>query len=173
MVKFSRFFYCLAWFHTVECNRLLYPNEKMYNDVIIADRFRCPLTMFGYRHMDRVNSTTSSSYCVWNRYCQNHRRILPYFLLFVWLYTVVFNRLPCPSDKIYDDVVFSDRILYSLTMFEMILIALCRLVFAHIAYETDTAKIIAAFYRISYCLHDLIRLNSIVCHVQTTRYTII
>ena len=34
-------------------------------------------------------------------------------------------------------------------------------------------QIVAAFSRIfiSYCLHDLIRLNSIVCHVQTTRCT--
>ena len=32
-------------------------------------------------------------------------------------------------------------------------------------------QIIAAFFRISYCLLDLIRLNSIVCHDQTTRYT--
>ena len=29
----------------------------------------------------------------------------------------------------------------------------------------------AAFFRISYCLLDLIRLKSIVCHDQTTRYT--
>ena len=43
-----------------------------------------------------------------------------------------------------------------------------RLLHAHIAYEMDTAKIIAAFLRIFYWLHDFIRLNSIVCHVQTT-----
>ena len=48
---------------------------------------------------------------------------------------------------------------------------LSRLLHAHIGYEIDTAKIIAAICRISYCLHDLIRLNSIVCHVQTTRCT--
>ena len=45
---------------------------------------------------------------------------------------------------------------------------LSRPVHARIAYEIDTAKIGAAFCRIAYCLHDLIRLNSIVCHVQTT-----
>ena len=39
----------------------------------------------------------------------------------------------------------------------------------YIAYEIDTAKIIAAIFRISYWLHYLIRLNSIVCHVQTAR----
>ena len=47
---------------------------------------------------------------------------------------------------------------------------LSRLLHAHIAYEIDTSKIIAAFGRISYCLHDWIRLNSIVCHVQKTRW---
>ena len=43
--------------------------------------------------------------------------------------------------------------------------------YSHIAYEIDTHKIIAALFRNSYCLLDLIRLNSIVCHYQTTRYT--
>ena len=49
-----------------------------------------------------------------------------------------------------------------------VLIGLSRLLHAHIAYEIDSSKIIAAFCRFSYCLHDLIRLHSIVCHVQTT-----
>ena len=52
-----------------------------------------------------------------------------------------------------------------------VLIWLSRFFHAHIAYELDTAKIIAAFFRIYYCLLDLIRLNEIVCHVQTARYT--
>ena len=46
-----------------------------------------------------------------------------------------------------------------------------RLIRAHIAYEIDTAKTIVAFCRISNSLHDLIRLNSISCHVQTTKCT--
>ena len=72
----------------------------------------------------------------------------------------------------YDDAVFADRFRYQLTMFGIrVLIGLSRFLHAHVAYEIDTAKIIAAFGRISYCLHDLIRLNSIVCHVQTTRST--
>ena len=71
-----------------------------------------------------------------------------------------------------DDAVFADRFRYQLTMFGIhVLIGLSRLLHAHIAYETDTDKIIAAFFRISYCLHDLIRLNAMVCHVQTTRCT--
>ena len=48
---------------------------------------------------------------------------------------------------------------------------LSRLLHAHIAYEIDTAKVVAAFWRIYYFLHDLIRLKSIVSHVQTTRST--
>ena len=68
---------------------------------------------------------------------------------------------------IYDDAVFSDRFRYQLAMFGIrVLIGLSRLRHAHIAYETDYVKIIAAFCRISYCLYDLIRMNSIVCHVQ-------
>ena len=60
----------------------------------------------------------------------------------------------------YDDAVFADRFLYQLTMFEIqVLIRLSRILHAHIAYELDTAKIILAFFRNSYRLQDLIRLN--------------
>ena len=60
----------------------------------------------------------------------------------------------------YDDAVFAIRFRYKLTMFGIrVLIWISRLLHAHIAYEVDTAKIIAAFFRISYCLLDLIRLN--------------
>ena len=60
----------------------------------------------------------------------------------------------------YDDVIIADRFRYPLTMYaKRVLIKLSRLLDAHIAYETDTAKIIAAFCRISYCLYDYIRLN--------------
>ena len=70
----------------------------------------------------------------------------------------------------YDDAVFADRFHYQLTMFGIkVLIGLSGLLHALIAYETDTDKIIAEFFRISYFLHDLIRLSSIACLVQTTR----
>ena len=47
----------------------------------------------------------------------------------------------------YDDVVFADRIRYQLTMFGIaVLIGLSRLCHAHIAYETDGAKITAALF---------------------------
>ena len=74
----------------------------------------------------------------------------------------------------YDDVVFSDRFHYQLTMFGLrVLMWQSRIFHAHIAYEIETDKIIAAFRRISYCLHDFIRLNSIVGDVQTTSCTMI
>ena len=51
------------------------------------------------------------------------------------------------------------------------LIGLSRLRRAHIGYEMDAAKITAALFGISYCLNDLVRLISIVSHVQTTKCT--
>ena len=52
----------------------------------------------------------------------------------------------------FDDAVFADRFRYVLTMFEIaVLIGLYRLLHADISYEIDTAKIIAAIFRISYC----------------------
>ena len=67
----------------------------------------------------------------------------------------------------YDDADFAVRVLYQLNVFGIrVLIGLSRLCHAHIAFETDGAKIIPEFCRISYCLYDLIRLNSIVYHVQ-------
>ena len=51
-----------------------------------------------------------------------------------------------------------------------VLIGLSRLIHTHIACEIDTAKITEAIFRISYRLHDLIRLNLIVSHDQTIKY---
>ena len=88
-----------------------------------------------------VISTPSCSYCIWNRYCQHHRSILPNFLLFARFDTVEFSRLPYWNKKIYDDVVFDDRFRYLLTIFEMcILIGLSRLRDTHIAYEIAIYK---------------------------------
>ena len=67
----------------------------------------------------------------------------------------------------YDDADFAVRFLYELNVFGIrVLIGLSRLCHAHIAYATDGAKIIPEFCQISYCLNDLIRFNSIICHVQ-------
>ena len=52
----------------------------------------------------------------------------------------------------YDDAISADPFRYQLTMFGIrLLIGLSRLLHAHIAYEIDTAKIIAAFFQISNC----------------------
>ena len=60
----------------------------------------------------------------------------------------------------YDDAGFADGFRYQLTMFEIrVLIGLSRLLYGHVAYETDGVKTIEAFCRISYCLHDFTRLN--------------
>ena len=70
----------------------------------------------------------------------------------------------------YDDADFAVRFLCQLNVFGIrVLIGLSRLRHAHIAFETDGAKIIPEFCRISHCLYDLIRLNSIVYHVQDVR----
>ena len=119
-------------------------------------------------------SILSCSYCICNRYRQNHRIILPNFLLFAWFDTLEFNRLPCSNNKIYHDADIADRFCYQLAMVEIrVMIWLACHLHAHIAHITDAAKIIAAFCRISYCLHDLIRLNSIVGYVQTARCTML
>ena len=100
------------------------------------------------------------------------RKFCRFFYCLAWSETVEFNRLPCPNNEMYGDALFAIRFRYQLAIFRMrVLIWLSRLLHANIAYEIDTYKIIAAFFRISYCLLELIRLNSIVCHDQTTRYT--
>ena len=55
------------------------------------------------------------------------------------------------------DVVFAARFRYQLIVWIWSFDTLYRLLHAHVAYEIDTAKIIAVFYRIFYCLCDLIR----------------
>ena len=54
----------------------------------------------------------------------------------------------------YDDADLADRFRCQLAVDRLF-----RLLHAHNAYEIDTAKIMAAGCRISYCLLDLIRLN--------------
>ena len=85
--------------------------------------------------IDMATTTPSCSCCIWNRYWQNHRSILPNFLLFAWFYTLEFSRLPWSNNKIYDDAVFADRFRYHLTNGMCMLIRLSRLLNTHIAYE--------------------------------------
>ena len=65
--------------------------------------------------IDRAISAHSCSYCIWNRFFQNHSSILPNFLLFAWFDTLEFKRLPWSKSKMYDDVVFDDYFRYQLT----------------------------------------------------------
>ena len=112
---------------------------------------------------------SSSTYNVFHM-----RQLCIFFYCLASFDTVEFNRLPCPNNKMYDDAVFAGRFRYQLTMFGIrILIGLSRHPHGHIAYEIDVAKIIAAFCWISHCLYDMIRLNSIDCHVQWTRFRMI
>ena len=98
------------------------------------------------------------------------RQLCRFLYYLARLYPAEFNRLSCPNNKMNDDAVFDDRFRYQLTMFQIReVIGLTRLVHANIAYEIATTKIIAAFCRISYCLHDFVRMNSIVCHVKIAR----
>ena len=101
-------------------------------------RWSIPLSI-GYvwnSGIDMAILTPSCSYCIYNRWRQNHRSILPNFLLFAWFYTVAFNHRRFSYNKIYDDIVFNDRFCYQLTMFEVcILTGLSRLLDTHIAYE--------------------------------------
>ena len=102
------------------------------------------------------------------------RQFCRFLYCLAWFDTVEFNRLPCPKNEMYDDAVFANRILYQSAMFGIpVLTWLSRLLHAHIAYIIDGANIIASFCRISYCLHDLIRLNSVVGYVHPTRCTMI
>ena len=104
--------------------------------------------------------------------CVPYAAILQIFLLFSM---ILYCRIQLPAVYKQRDVRwcgFRWSIPLSIDNFAIpVLIGLSRLLHAHIAYKIDTSKIIAAFFRISYRLHDLIRLNSIVCHAQTTRYT--
>ena len=72
------------------------------------------------------------------------------------------NSIVCRLEKtMYDNEVFIHRCCYQLTMFGIpLFIWLSSLLHARIAYVIDIAKMIAAFCRINYCLHNLIRLNS-------------
>ena len=136
MRQFCRFLYCLAWFDTVEFNRLPCPKNEMYDDAVFAKSIPLSIEYVWNSCIDMAISILSCSYCICNRYWQNHRSILSNFLLFAWFDTLEFNRLPCSNNKIYDDAVFADRFRYHLTMFGMfILIRLSRLLITHIAYE--------------------------------------
>ena len=75
-------FLLFSIFYTAEFNSLLYPNDKIYDGVVFADRFCYQLTMFGNRIFivlsrllhDRIAYAIDTSKII--------RRMLPNFLLF-------------------------------------------------------------------------------------------
>ena len=134
--EFCRYFYCLAWFGTVEYNCLPCPNNEVYDDAVFADRFHCQLTMFGIRVLiglslhhhahiaDEIDTAKIIAACCRISCC------------FAWFDTVEFNRLTRPNNKMYEDVVFDYRFPYRWAMLEVYLLTgLSRLLDIHIAYE--------------------------------------
>ena len=106
--------------------------------------------------------------------CVPYAEILQIVLLFSMIWNCRIQSPACPNNEMYGDAVLAIRFRYQLAIFGMrVLIWLSRLIHAHSAYEIDTDKIITAFCRISYCLRDFIRLNSMVGYVRTTRCTMI
>ena len=78
------------------------------------------------------------------------RKFCRFFFCLAFFYTVEFNCLPCPNNEMYDDTVFADRFHCYLAMFGiLVLIGLSLHLHAHIIYEIDTARIIAAFFQMS------------------------
>ena len=133
--QFCRFFYCLAWFVTVE---FISPAVSKQQDVRWCGFRWSIMISINYvwnSNIDRAISTLSFSYCIWNRFCQNNHSILPNFILFASIDTVEFNLLPCAKSKIYMmrfSMIDSDM---NWLIFELwILIGLSRLLDTHIAY---------------------------------------
>ena len=132
-----------AWFDTLELNRLQCSNNKMYDDADFADRFLYQLAMVGIFCIDMAILTPSCSYCIYHRWCQNHRSILPNFPFCAWFDTIEFNRRLCSNNKMYEDMVFNGWFWYQLTMFEVrIFTGLSLLLDTHITYEIAIYKII-------------------------------
>ena len=103
--------------------------------------------------------------------CVPYPEILQIFLLICMIWYCWNMRLPCPKDKRYDDVVFADRFLYQLALFDnRILIGLSWVLHADNAYEIDTSKIIAAFCWTSHCFawFDTVEFIRLPCPTEKT-----
>ena len=125
---------CLIWYARIQSSAMFKQQDIRW----CGFRWSIPLSI-GYVRNASINMailTPSCSYCIFSRCCQNHRSILPNFLLLAWFYTIEFNRRLCSNNKMYDDMVWSVRFWYQLTMFEVcIFTGLSRLLDTHIAYE--------------------------------------
>ena len=96
---------CFAGYDTVEFIRLPCPNDKRYDDAIFADRFLYQLTMFEFRLLIGLSWFLPAR----NAYETDISKIIAQFCrisyCFAWFDTVEFSCLPCPNNKMYDDVV--------------------------------------------------------------------
>ena len=127
----------------VEFNHLPRSNDKICDNDVFADRFRCQLTTFEIRilvsqsrflHANMAYEIAAAK--ITARICRNSH-------CFSGFDRIVFIRLPTLNDKIYDNEAFADRFRYQLTMFEIrIFIGLSRVLHDHIAYEIVISKII-------------------------------
>ena len=162
---------CLIWYARFQSSAMFNQHDIRW----CGFRWSIPLSIGYVWHsgIDMAILTFSCSYCIYNRYWENHRNILPNFLLFAWFDTLEFNRLLCSNNAIYDDADFADRFRYQLAMLRIrVLIWLSWLLHAHIAYNRwcqnhrsmlPNFVLFAWFYTV----------NSIVGDVQTTRCTMI
>ena len=125
---------CLIWYARIQSSAMFKQQDIRW----CRYRRSIPLLIGHVWHsgIDMAILTPSCSYCIYNRWCQNHRSILPNFLLYAWFYTVEFNRRRCSNNKMYDNMVFNDGLWYQLTMFEVcIFTGLFRLLDTHISHE--------------------------------------
>ena len=171
MQQFCCFLYCLEWFDIVEFNRLLCPNNRMYDDEIFADRFRYPLAKFGNGLFIGLSRLLNAHIA----YEVDSAKIIAAFDRITYCLYDLYGWIQSPAISKRQELrwcSFAVPFSYPLALFwYRVLIGFSRLLHARFAFEIDTAKTFAEFCRISCCLYDLIRLSSIVGHVQTIRCT--
>ena len=135
IAAFSEFpIVCLIWYARIQSSAMFKHQDIRW----CGFRWSIPLLIgYGWNSgIDLAILTPSCLYCIYNRWCQNHRSIPPNFILFAWFDTIEFNRRLCSNNKMYDDMVFNDRFWYQLTMLEVcIFTGLSGLLDTHIAHE--------------------------------------
>ena len=132
--QFCRFFYGLAWYDTVEFNRLPCPNNKMYDDAVLADLIPQSIGYVWNSSFDRAISTPSFSYCIWI----DTAKIIAAFLRITYFFMIWYRWIQSYAMVKQQGVRwdgFDNRFRYHLTTFEVfVLIELYRLVHTHIEY---------------------------------------
>ena len=143
----------------------------MYDDVIFADRFRYPLTMFGNPVLIKLSRVLDAHIA----YEADPAKIIA---AFCWIYYCLCDYLKLNSIDCRVQTTICTMMEFSLV--DSVIHRIClRVMYGYVISTPSSSycicnryfKYIAAFCRISYCLYDYIRLNSIACRVQTTRCT--